>query len=238
MQINNGRPQPRTVIACPAAPDRRCPLPLPAAHVARCSIAGDAVGRVPHHWPHGAHRPRHASSAHVVPSLPAQPESAPMRIADLCTRVLVSTQVTVSVRDAAEAMRQHHVGALVVVEKPNGERIPVGIVTDRDIVVAVVATGGNPDKLTLGQIMSRPVVTCTESEGLFAAILTMREHGVRRLPVFNAKGGLAGMVSADDIYGALGAQMVDLGEALTREETREMQQDRKSTRLNSSHMSI
>ncbi|MGN6739009.1 CBS domain-containing protein, partial [Dyella sp.] len=92
------------------------------------------------------------------------------------------------------------------------------------LVVAVVATGADPDKLTLGQIMSRPVVTCTESEGLFAAILTMREHGVRRLPVLNAKGGLAGMISADDIYGALGAQMVDLGEALTREETREMQE--------------
>ena len=147
-----------------------------------------------------------------------------MRIADVCTHRVVSTQATVSVREAAEAMRQHHVGALVVVEKPNGERIPVGIVTDRDIVVAVVATGGNADKLTLGEIMSKPVATCTESEGLFAAILTMREHGVRRLPVLNAKGGLAGMVSADDIYGALGAQMVDLGEALTREETREMQE--------------
>ena len=149
-----------------------------------------------------------------------------MRIADVCTHRVVSTQATVSVREAAEAMRQHHVGALVVVEKPNGERIPVGIVTDRDIVVAVVATGGNADKLTLGEIISKPVATCTESEGLFAAILTMREHGVRRLPVLNAKGGLAGMVSADDIYGALGAQMVDLGEALAREETREMQERR------------
>lgn len=149
-----------------------------------------------------------------------------MRIADVCTHRVVSTQATVSVREAAEAMRQHHVGALVVVEKPNGERIPVGIVTDRDIVVAVVATGGNADKLTLGEIMSKPVATCTESEGLFAAILTMRERGVRRLPVLNAKGGLAGMVSADDIYGALGAQMVDLGEALAREETREMQERR------------
>lgn len=146
-----------------------------------------------------------------------------MRIADVCTHRVVSTQATVSVRDAAEAMRQHHVGALVVVEKPNGERIPVGIVTDRDIVVAVVATGGNPDKLTLGQIMSKPVATCTESEGLFAAILTMREHGVRRLPVLNAKGGLAGMVAADDIYSALGTHMADLGQALAREETREMQ---------------
>ena len=116
-----------------------------------------------------------------------------MRIADVCTHRVVSTQATVSVREAAEAMRQHHVGALVVVEKPNGERIPVGIVTDRDIVVAVVATGGNADKLTLGEIMSKPVATCTESEGLFAAILTMRERGVRRLPVLNAKGGLAGM---------------------------------------------
>lgn len=146
-----------------------------------------------------------------------------MRIADLCTHHVVSIHATATVREAAEAMREHHVGSLVVVEKPNGERIPVGIVTDRDIVVAVVATGGDPSTLTLAQVMSRPVTTCTESEGLFAAILAMREHGVRRLPVLNDKGGLAGMVTADDIVGALGTHMVDLGQALAREETHEMQ---------------
>ncbi|MFK2905039.1 CBS domain-containing protein [Dyella ginsengisoli] len=146
-----------------------------------------------------------------------------MQIADLCTHHVVSIQATATVREAAEAMREHHVGSLVVVEKPNGERIPVGIVTDRDIVVAVVATGGDPSTLTLAQVMSQPVTTCTESEGLFAAILAMRERGVRRLPVLNAKGGLAGMVTADDIVGALGTHMVDLGQALAREETHEMQ---------------
>lgn len=146
-----------------------------------------------------------------------------MRIADLCTSHVVSIQASATVREAAEAMREHHVGALVVVEKPNGERIPVGMVTDRDIVVAVVAAGRDPAMLTLAEVMSRPVATCTESEGLFAAILAMREHGVRRLPVLNVKGGLAGMITADDIYGALGTHMVDLGQALAREMTHEMQ---------------
>lgn len=145
-----------------------------------------------------------------------------MRIADLCIHPVVSIQATATVREAAEAMREHRVGSLVVVEKPNGERIPVGIVTDRDIVVAVVATGGDPSTLTLAQVMSRPVTTCTDSESLFTAILAMRERGVRRLPVLNANGGLAGMVSADDIVSALGTHMLDLGQALTREETRDM----------------
>lgn len=146
-----------------------------------------------------------------------------MRIADLCTHDVVSIQATATVREAADAMRSHHVGALVVVEKPNGERIPVGIITDRDIVLEVVAAGGDPGQLTLAEVMSKPVFICTESQELFAAIIAMREHGVRRLPVVNAKGGLAGMVTADDIVGALGTHMRDLGQALTREETHEMQ---------------
>lgn len=144
-----------------------------------------------------------------------------MRIADLCNRRVVSIHATATVREAAEAMREHHVGALVVVTKPNGERIPVGMVTDRDIVVSVVAAGADPATLTLADVMSQPVTTCTESEGLFAAILAMRERGVRRLPVLNEKGGLAGMVTADDIHAALCTYMTDLGQALAREDRHE-----------------
>lgn len=145
-----------------------------------------------------------------------------MLVADLCTREVVSIHATATVREAAEAMREHHVGALVVVTKPNGERIPVGMVTDRDIVVAVLAAGEDPATLMLADVMSQPVTTCTEAEGLFAAILAMRDRGVRRLPVLNAKGGLAGMVTADDIHRALCAYMTELGQALSREDRREM----------------
>ena len=145
-----------------------------------------------------------------------------MRTADICTREVISTEAGVSIRQAAEMMRKHHVGALVVIEPPNGERIPVGFVTDRDIVLAVVAVGIDTEALTVGDIMSQDLATCAESENIFDAIQTMRARSVRRLPVLNEKGGLAGMLSADDIYSALGTHMRELNAALTREQVHEM----------------
>jgi CBS domain-containing protein len=145
-----------------------------------------------------------------------------MRVADIQTRRVVHIGPTASVREAAELMRTRHVGALVVIDSPNGERIPVGIVTDRDIVLAVIAPGVNVELLTVGDVMTKPVATCTENQDLFDAIELMRERGVRRLPVLNAKGGLVGVVAVDDIYNAIGMHMHELSLALTREQVREM----------------
>ena len=146
-----------------------------------------------------------------------------MRISDICNRNVVHIGAAASIREAAEAMRANHVGALIVIDQPNGERIPIGVITDRDIVVAVVARGVDPQALTVGDVMSRPPATCGEDEEIFDAIETMRGRGVRRLPVLNAKGGLAGMLSTDDIYGALSAHSGELSRALTREQVHEMQ---------------
>ena len=146
-----------------------------------------------------------------------------MRITDICTRQVISTEAGVSIRHAAEMMRKHHVGALVVTQPPNGERIPIGFLTDRDIVVAVVAVGIDTEALTVGNIMSPDLAACTEGESLFDAIQTMRIRSVRRLPVLNQKGGLAGMLSADDIYSALGAHMRELSAALIHEQVHEME---------------
>jgi CBS domain-containing protein len=146
-----------------------------------------------------------------------------MRISDICTRDAVHIRAAASVREAAEMMRSRHVGALVVVDQPNGERIPVGMVTDRDIVVSVVAAGVDPVSLAVGDVMTRLPATCGEDEDVFEAIETMCDRGVRRLPVVNAKGGLSGMLSTDDIFGALSAHARELSHALTREQVREMQ---------------
>jgi CBS domain-containing protein len=81
----------------------------------------------------------------------------------------------------------------------------------------------DPQAVTVGDVMSRNPATCGEDEELFDAIQTMRERGVRRLPVLNAKGGLVGMLAADDVNGALSSHMVELSHALTREQVKEMQ---------------
>lgn len=144
-----------------------------------------------------------------------------MRIADICTRDVVRIDAEASLREAATIMRGQHVGTLVVTG-PDGSRIPAGILTDRDIVLAVVAAGVDLDILTVGDVMTGDVATCSERDGLFDAIRTMRERGVRRLPVLDDTGGLAGIVAADDIYGALGKQLHELGYALARGQVREM----------------
>lgn len=146
-----------------------------------------------------------------------------MHAAEICTRHVVYIDRKASIREAAQSMRSHHVGALVITDRPNGERVPAGIITDRDIAIAVVAAGIQPENLMVEDVMNRNVATCTESEDLFDIITTMLSRSVRRLPVVNDKGGLVGIVSADDLYGALSTHLRMLSQALAREQVREME---------------
>lgn len=145
-----------------------------------------------------------------------------MRIADVCTREAVTIHSNASIREAAERMRQRHVGALVVIESDGGHA-PVGMLTDRDIVVEVVAARCDPDTLSVADVMSRELATCPDDGELSDAIDIMRTRGVRRLPVVDAQGAIAGVLAVDDIYGAMGSELRDLGHALVREQLQEMQ---------------
>lgn len=147
-----------------------------------------------------------------------------MRISEICTRHVFHVPSTLSVREAAEKMRKCHVGALVVVDNPNGKRIPTGIITDRDIVVEMVGPGVDPQSLTVGDVMSPRPACCGETDDVLHAIEIMRKRGVRRLPVLDAKGSLVGMVTADDVIGGITRELNDLSRALVREQVREMQE--------------
>ena len=144
-----------------------------------------------------------------------------MAVGEICNREVVIAKKTLSVVDAAQLMRKHHVGDLVVVEEKNGRRHPVGIVTDRDIVVEVVAAGVNPDALKVGDIMGPEVATVRESEGLFEALRYMRGKGVRRMPVVDRDGGLVGILTLDDLLGLLAEEMTELAKLVSHERQRE-----------------
>ncbi len=144
-----------------------------------------------------------------------------MAVGEICNREVVIAQKALSVVDAAQLMRKHHVGDLVVVEERNGRRHPVGIVTDRDIVVEVVAAEVNPDALKVGDIMGPEVATVRESEGLFEALRYMRGKGVRRMPVVDRDGGLVGILTLDDLLSLLAEEMTELAKLVSHERQRE-----------------
>ncbi|HTJ55304.1 MAG TPA: CBS domain-containing protein, partial [Nitrosospira sp.] len=97
-----------------------------------------------------------------------------MPIGEICTREVVIVKRNETVLEAAKLMRQHHVGDVVVIEERDGVRVPVGIVTDRDLVVEIMAPELDPAAMTVGDIMEQELVTVKESMGLFEAIQYMR----------------------------------------------------------------
>jgi CBS domain-containing protein len=145
-----------------------------------------------------------------------------MHIGEIATVETVFCKRDESVQGAALLMRKHHVGDLVVVDKVEGnERVPVGIVTDRDIVVSVIALGLDPASLQVGDIMSDDLLTTSELDDVYATIERMRFRGIRRVPVVNAAGGLTGIVSADDLLEFLAEEMGDLSRISSHQQAHE-----------------
>lgn len=146
-----------------------------------------------------------------------------MRIGDICSRDIACIDAQASIRFAASEMRRHHRGCVVIVDQRDVGRVPRGILTDRDIVMEVVAPGIDPESLTVADVMAPHPATCTEDDKLFDAIDAMRLHGVRRLPVLGARGELVGLVSTDDIVAALGMCLRELWQASARGVAREIE---------------
>jgi CBS domain-containing protein len=145
-----------------------------------------------------------------------------MSIGEICSRETVFTTRDTTVATAARLMRHHHVGTLVVVEEMNGgRRVPVGIVTDRDVVIEVMATGLDPNAITVGDIMGPELVTARESEGVLETMQIMRYKGVRRLPIVDKDGQLVGIVSIDDLLEVLAEEFSELAKIMAREQARE-----------------
>ncbi|MHB1216075.1 MAG: CBS domain-containing protein [Thiobacillus sp.] len=144
-----------------------------------------------------------------------------MAVGKICNHDVVVAAQTLSVRDAAELMRVHHVGDLVVIDADNGHRRPVGIVTDRDVIVEVVAAGVNPEALTVADIMTPELATVRESEGVFEALRHMRDKGVRRMPVVDREGGLVGILTLDDLLSLLAEEMTEMAKLVSHERQRE-----------------
>jgi CBS domain-containing protein len=140
----------------------------------------------------------------------------------VCNPNVATVAATQDVADAATLMREQHVGDLIVVEPRGGATVPVGILTDRDIVVGVIAKRIAPDAVTVGDAMTRNLLTVREDASLEFALREMRRYGVRRAPVVRANGDLVGVIAIDDVIQHLAVQMSRLADLIRLEQDAEL----------------
>lgn len=141
---------------------------------------------------------------------------------EFCNRRVVIALAGEPVLDAARRMRDEHVGCVVVVDEVDGKRVPVGMLTDRDLVVGALArTARHIDAITVDELMTRDVVKAKVADDLADAWKRMRSSGVRRLPVVDASGALAGIITFDDLVDWLAEEVGGLAHVLAREREQE-----------------
>lgn len=144
-----------------------------------------------------------------------------MPIGEICNRDVIILRREDTVLDAAKTMRQHHVGDVVVVEERDGVRIPVGIVTDRDLVVEIMATELDQAVITVGDIMEPELVSVKESVGIFEAVQYMRSKTIRRLPIVDENGALVGILTIDDLLELLSEELLALAKLVSYQRQKE-----------------
>lgn len=144
-----------------------------------------------------------------------------MTVGDLCNRRVVIASPDESATAAARRMSDLHVGTLVVVNDTRGGQTPIGILTDRDLVVRVLAERRDVGGLVLREVMTGELVTARESENLYDALKKMRSFGIRRLPIVDDDGALVGILTFDDLVELVAEELSDLSSLVSREQKRE-----------------
>ena len=144
-----------------------------------------------------------------------------MPIGELAIRQVVVASRDTSVLEAAKLMRQYHVGDVVITDQVGGRRVPVGIVTDRDLVLEVLAQEVDATKLSVGDIITGDLTTVRDYEGVFQTIQVMRAKGARRAPVVDSEGALVGIVSLDNFVELLAEELSELSKLISREQKQE-----------------
>ncbi len=144
-----------------------------------------------------------------------------INIGTVCKRNVVSVDWGDSVFDAIRLMRENHVGDVVITKRRNGGVEPVGIITDRDVVMELVAPEVDMDNVTVADVMSYELLTATEDADVTATLIDMRTRGVRRIPVVNCDHMLVGIFTVDDMIELLASQLTNIAFLVERERDQE-----------------
>lgn len=144
-----------------------------------------------------------------------------MSAGEYCNREVIVVSKSEPLSEAISLMRSHHVGDVIVVETTAAGAIPVGILTDRDIVLEILAEDVDPNAVSISDVMSYELVTVSADTKLIDTIKLMRDKGVRRIPVVNQQGVLEGLLSVDDLLELLAEQLTDIVSLIRKEQVRE-----------------
>ena len=141
-----------------------------------------------------------------------------MSVNTVCNHNVATIDLDEDFVKAAERMRQTHVGNLIVVERRGAYEFPVGIITDRDIVVGIIAKRISPESIKGSDAVKPNLVTVHKDSGIEAALREMRRAGVRRAPVVGDEGELIGVLSIDDVIDHLAVQLGHIAEIIRLEQ--------------------
>lgn len=142
------------------------------------------------------------------------------------TTAVATARADASARSLADTMAFYAIGSVVVVDEA---RRPIGIVTDRDLCLRVVAAGRDPETTRAGEIATQPVQVARIEEPLDAVVERMRKAGVRRMPIVQGE-ALCGIVALDDLVVALGRELEWLGSAAKLEVRESLREGRRTRR--------
>ncbi|CAG1018245.1 Hypoxic response protein 1 [Burkholderiaceae bacterium] len=136
---------------------------------------------------------------------------------EVCTRIVTVAFRGMRLAEAAQLMREAHVGCLVVVEDADPGRVVVGVLTDRDIVVSVLASDRDARYISVGEAMTTEVVTAREDDSVLDLLELMRRKGIRRIPITGPQNVLVGVATLDDLLEVVAEEMQALAGAISRE---------------------
>lgn len=145
-----------------------------------------------------------------------------MFVGEICNRQVVICGRDDSIQNAAELMRDNHVGDVIVVEHKEGKHFPIGILTDRDIVIEVLAEGVNLNDIAVNDVMSSELISVKEDDYIIETIEQMRDRGIRRVPVVNQEGSLEGILAVDDTIELVAELLSNLVRLFKQEFNREI----------------
>lgn len=133
-----------------------------------------------------------------------------MSLTRIGTRKMSTAPSSTQIAEIVRLMDENDVGSVVIVR---GSK-PIGIITDRDIVLRVVRKGSNPHNVQVGDVMSSELASISDSSTPIRAAELMRERQIRRLPLVDANGDLVGIVTLDDLLFHIGREIGELSEVL------------------------